>query len=311
MEKEKRVFEVIKTSDGYFIKDALGFVFDGEKPIQSWKRDWFKVKSVDNVKKVIPEVKTVKGYILSDEYVSTEAMPKNVSKDFFGEEYWGHKLYSLYNPEYEVTPETTEDIDYEVNVVAEIEGELVQHTIKFPVYGRYPNLDGKNWSVTNDRLKLGLLDEIITPDILQQERPCELSSEDSYKIIRTHIKDNIDPKVASITSDYEFCLTVEKRIPLAEKESYTVDENFTLFGRKRKPKFVTKYKVERKTPIYKIAPKIKGRVYEGYPEAPIFRGENAKNLEENIKDYLEEIMKEINKPIKDCPTCKGEGILIN
>ena len=63
--------------------------------------------------------------------------------------------------------------------------------------------------------------------------------------------------------------------------------------------------------VENFAPKIKGRVYEGYPEAPIFRGENARNLEENIKDYLEEIMKEINKPIKDCPTCKGDGILIN
>lgn len=309
MEKEKKVFEVIKTRDGYFIKDAQGFVFGNEKPKGTWKRDWFKIKSIGNVKKIVPEVKTIKGYVLSDEYAQTEAMPKNVSKDFFGEEYWEHKLYSLYNPEYEVTPETTEDIDYEINVVAEIDGELIEKTINFPVYGRYPNLDGKKWSVTNDRIKLGLLDEIITPDILQQERPCELSSEDSYKIIRTHIKDNIDLKVATITSDYEFCLTVEKRIQLSEKEEYTVDENFNFFGRKRKPRFVTKYRVERKMPIYKIAPRLKGTVYNGYPEAPIFRGENTKNLDENIKEYLDEIMKEINKPLKDCPHCKGQGVI--
>lgn len=308
---EKITFEVIKTSDGYFIKDAYGYVFDGEKPKQSWKRDWFKVKSLSSVKKIVPEIKLISNYVLSDEYVETESMPKKVTKDFFGENYYEHKLYSLYEPEYNITPETTEDIDFEIDIVAEIEGELVEKTIKFPVYGRYPNLDGKNWAITNEQLKLGLLDEIITPDILQQERPCELSSENSYKIIRTYIKDNINPKVAYITSDYDFCLTVEKRIPLAEKQEYKVDENFSLFGKRRKPRFITKYRTERNKIIYKIAPRLQGKVYDGYQEAPIFRGENAKNLEENIKDYLEEIIKEINKPIKDCPNCKGEGIIVD
>lgn len=309
MENKKINFQVIKTSDGYFVKNANGYVFDGEKPKSTWKNGWFKVKSINSICKIVPEIKTVIGFRLSNDYAPTEAMPLEVKSSFFGEGYWNHKLYSLYEPNYEITPETTQEIEFSIDIVAELDGELVEKTIKFPVYGRYPNSEGKNWSVTNDRLKLGLLDEIITPDILRQERPCELSTEDSYKIIRTYIKDNINPKVAEITSDYDFCLTVNKRIPLATKEEYKVDENFSLFGKRKKPKFVTKYRVERKKEIYKIAPRIDGEVYQGYPEAPSFRGENAKNLEDNIKEYLEEIITEINKPMRDCHICKGEGVI--
>jgi hypothetical protein len=303
--------QAIKTTDGFFVKDARGFSFNGERPRETWKRDWFKVSSIEKIEKVVPETKTLTGYSLKPDYAPTAGMPARVDQKFFGEEYYENILYPLYTAEYEVTPETTEPTEVEVEVVAEVDGELIEASIHFPVYGAYPKTDGKCWAITSDRVKLGLLDEIITPEILRQERPCELSSQDSYAIIRAHIKDNIDPKVAEITSDYDFCLTVTKRIPLAKKEEYKVDENFSLFGgrRKRKPKIVTKYREARRIEIYKIAPRLNGRVYDGYPEAPMFRGENARNLKDNIDTYLEELMEEINRPARDCPNCNGEGVL--
>jgi len=51
-----------------------------------------------------------------------------------------------------------------------------------------------------------LLDELQLPDILLPLRPSGLTSLQTYKIIRKHVQDNINPKAAIITSDYNFCL---------------------------------------------------------------------------------------------------------
>jgi len=315
--------QAIKTSDGYFVtaegmnsynNTLTNIVFDRKELETTWKQGWYKISDITgNIERKIPEKKEIEKYQLKEEYEATSKTPQTVELEFFESDSYDepHPLRGLYEPVFKIIPVTyVEETDVEIEVVAELEGKLVEEKINFPVYGQYPNTDGKNWSVKNTELKLGLVDELVTPEILKEERPCELSSANSYKIIRTHIKDNIDPKVATISSDYDFCLTVEKRIPLAEKETYQVDENFTLFSRrKRKPKLVTKYRVERRKEIYKIAPKLNGKVYSEYPETPIFRGENARNLKSNINEYLSSLMKEINKPLKDCPTCKGCGVI--
>lgn len=312
--------QAIKTSDGYFIKnkeyqpysaDILERIsFNRILPEKTWKIGWFKVKDVTGKLELYtaPTKRTV-GYVLSDEYVATQALPKEMSiEDYNDEEKYA--LRQLYIPIQEDVPERYDEVTWDIEIIAELEGNLVEEKINYPVYGRNPNSEGKRWSVRNSEIKLGLVDEITTPDILREERPCELSSEHSFKIIRTHIKDNIDPKTATISSDYDFCLTVEKRIPLAEKETYQIDENMNFFSRrKRKPKMVTKYRIERKKEIYKIAPRLNGKVYDKYPEAPMFRGENARNLKANIDEYLADLMEEINRPLHDCPHCKGMGVV--
>ena len=316
--------KAIKTSDGYFLtaegmrsydNPLMNIVFDRTELESSWKQGWYKIKDISGkIEKKIPERKEIEKYQLKEEYEATSKTPETVDVDFFaGYDTYDnpHPLRGLYEPVYKTIPVSYEEVDdVEVQVVAELEGKLVEEKINFPVYGQYPNTDGKNWSVKNSELKLGLVDELITPEILREERPCEFSSEHSYRIIRTHIKDHIDPKVAVITSDYDFCLTVEKRIPLSEKEPFTYDANFRLFGgRRKKPKMVTDYRVERKKIVYKTAPLREGKVYGGYPKTEPFRGENARNLKENIETFLSSLMKEINKPLKDCPTCKGCGVI--
>ena len=52
--------------------------------------------------------------------------------------------------------------------------------------------------------------------------------------------------------------------------------------------------------------------YNGYEKyvTPEFRGENYEDLMFNIKQYCKEIVELINEPVKDCPHCKGRGVLI-
>lgn len=317
--------EAVKTSDGYFIteRDMKTYnntlervVFNRVLPEKTWKQGWFKIVDIEGkIEKLIPEHKEIEKYQLKEEYEATKKTPKEVDLGFFAEDSYDdpHPLKGLYEPVYKTIPASYEDIeDVEVKVVAELEGKLVEEKINFPVYGRYPNTDGKNWSVKNSELKLGLVDELVTPEILREERPCELSSEHSFKIIRAYIKDNIDPKVAEITSDYDFCLTVEKRIPLCEEQKFVYDDNFVhnLFSkRKRKPKMKVGYKKDRKVKVFETAPLRNGETYRGYTATPPFRGENARNLKKNIDTFLADLMQEINKPLKDCPNCSGLGVI--
>jgi len=315
--------KIIKCSDGFFIQKqgsyhegkGVELRFAGERVRPTWSNDWFKVSQIGlPVTRTIAAKKQTTGYRLKDEFAPTEALPKEVDVDFFAYrdgECKNPEIRGLYLPVEIELPETYEEVETEFTMIAEVEGELLEKSLNFPVYGKWAS-EGKNWKITNQAVKVSLIDEITLPKILQQEVPCELSSEDSYSIIRTYIKDNIDPKVAKISSDYDFCLSVEKRIPLSEKVEYRHDENAwsgMFGGRRKKPKFVTKYRTERTVKVYETAPLIKGKAYDKYPATQPFRGINTEDLKQNIDIFLEALMEEINRPLKDCPTCKGQGIL--
>jgi hypothetical protein len=121
------------------------------------------------------------------------------------------------------------------------------------------------------------------------------------KIIRNHIKLNIDPKYARITSDYDFCLTVEKVIS-HEPIPYSV-----VMGTKRRPRNETRYRNSRSIKIFQTSPE----GYTDYPTQKPINGLNQKDLEEKVDLYLNELMEEINKPFIECEHCNGMGVILN
>lgn len=297
MNEEKIKFKAIKASDGYFIKlesrypVALEgkFKFNGEEPRATHKQYWYKVSSIIKPERITPKTRTIRGYHLKKQYTSTEEMPAKVQKDFFGSDVYEHELFNLYEAVHDEVPEKSESIQIEVETIAEVEGDIVEHKMAIPVYGDYAH-KGKTYTISNTNIKISLIDELVTPDLLKESLPCRLPSEESYKIIRSHIKDNIDPKVAIISSDYEFCLTVKKRIPAAKE---TIDKRNV-----------------REVQVFETSPLRNGKPYNNYTATKPFEGKNAKDLEENIEKYLKELMVEINRPYVDCETCKGMGVLM-
>ncbi len=300
--------QAIKCSDGYFLETNNKLQFGEERPVPTWNTRWVKVSQISQpVFTVIPARNETIGYKLKEGYVPSEVLPPKVELDFFPYEGENDNVRGLYEPILKEIPEKLEPVEVEIRIIAEVEGELLEKKLEFPIKGLYR--DDYNWKLTNQQIKVSLIDEITLPQILHQEVPCELSSEDSYKIIRSHIRQNIDPKVSRITSDYDFCLTVEKTIPLAETEEYTYDANNSFFGRKKKPRIVKAYRTDRKLTVYETAPRIKGTVHGKYTPTVGFNGADAEELQKNIEAYLEAIMAEINRPLKDCPTCKGHGVI--
>jgi len=145
------------------------------------------------------------------------------------------------------------------------------------------------------------------PSILLPETPCIMSSEQMYKIVRQHIKQHINYDYAKITSDYDFCFTVKKKINLAEPftQQWEVTKNN---GKSyRPPRYDRRYVSVREVEIFEMtyAPKY----YQGYTAIPSIEANNEDELKLKIDNICNEIIKVINEPFVDCPHCKGMGVI--
>lgn len=298
---------------GYHSSYLSQYLFNGEKPTMTFDSSWFTVSTMPTkCQRVVPEKTVTVGFRLKDDFPETKKTPRKVDAEFFEwskDERQNNDIFGLYEPITDTIPESYEDEELEVEVIAEVEDFNLLRGFEYQVRnGQWPNSQ-PGYTITEKNAEHQVIDKMFFPRPLIATRPTKLSSYDSYQIIRNYIKDNINPLYAEITSDYDFCLTVKKRIALDTPESYIVDDNFNPFGRKRKPKMVTKYRDNRQVTVYETAPLKDGTVYRGYTQCPSFEGVNYPDLQKNIKEYLDKVITEINEPLVDCPHCKGRGVV--
>lgn len=264
----------------YHSSKITSLLFDGEKATPTFKSGWYQVKDVPGkVQRKTPDKQINVRYELKSGYPETELTPKVVLENVYDEDSAYHEVSGLYQRLYDTEEGKLEDVECE-----------------FVVY------KGGKFIKEQFKVEYNLLDQIQTPDALHPNKPCRLSGEEFYKVIREFIKKHIDGKYARITSDYDFCLTVSKVIDLAEpvKQKITV-------GTKRKP--IDSFKLITNTTIkvFESAPKI----YNSYPVQQPISAENYEALEVKINDYLSELIEMINEPVKQCECCKGRGVTIN
>jgi hypothetical protein len=278
----------IKTRDKVYISDNIEnksyfnsrieeYLFDDKSPISTHKKDWFEIKSIPvNITTKDCDRYVNQRFVLKDEYKSLNLDETCFESDWYANE---NNEQVFYEKKYDIIPGEWIDVEFEINVISELDDfEIIRQDYK-PKYN--------------------ILDEIRTHPILLSERPCKLSKQETFDIIRKYIKLHIDNSVATITSDYDFCFSVKKRIKLlTDKEIIT---NFPFSKRKSK---VSKTNVDLVT-CFEMAPK----AYQTYPIVDEFTGSNYKNLEFNIKLYLEELMMDINTPLTECPHCNGKGYI--
>lgn len=157
--------------------------------------------------------------------------------------------------------------------------------------------------LTAPEIRHPAIDEILYPDILLPTRPSYLTSKQSYDIIRLFVKENINNKVAEITSDYDFCFTVKKKIELCEVEEYMVNVAIS----KRKPRYEKRFKRDRSVEIFEMTHSESN--YKGYTVIPGFQGVDQEDLKKNIDTFLSKLIEKINQPLKECSHCKGYGVI--
>lgn len=269
----------------YFYTELKELLFDGQLAKSTYDNNWFEIPSIPNkIEKQRPKSKINQRYELKAGFPESDLTPKIVSYIDFNEEY--DDVRGLYTYKFDEIEEGLDELKFEINIIEEVDGafEMKRQEYK-PIYN--------------------FLDKITTHPKLLPLKPCKLSNEDSYRIIRNHVKANINPKYAEITSDYDFCFTVKKKIELYKPRQYQVDIN--AMYKRRKPKYETRYQQSRSVEIFQIAPK----PYQNYTVVTPFEGENYEDLLKNIDTYLDDLMKVINEPLKECKCCKGNGVVLD
>jgi len=275
-----------------------GYVINGSEPKPSHDSNWSLIDSKPiKIQENVRQPNINHRWELIDPSLKCKKTPLTVSTndlyyDYEGEYFDGKyaMFHSMYERKSDPQPDKLVDVEFEYEKVCSIE------EIK----------GGKNKYSTFGKIEHQLVDKIIHPSVILSEKECSYSVQTTYEIIRQYIKSNINPMVAEITSDYDFCFTVKKKIKLETPESYEVDVNNGLFQkRKRKPKFEARYRKSRHVSVFEMAPK----QYQNYTVIEPFTGKNHKNLIKNVGKFLKEKIEMINEPLIDCPHCEGRGVI--
>lgn len=134
----------------------------------------------------------------------------------------------------------------------------VNLSLKTPTNFSYEISDkfNKKSSIGREVIQHDTLATLFVPSIVVNNIPCSISDEHLYDIIRQHIQANINHDVARITSDYDFCFTVQKVIKL--------EEPITVFKVDAKGKKKQHIETERLVPIFEMSPKS----YQDYTLVP-------------------------------------------
>lgn len=324
MSDTKLIIKGIETNTGVFIQknsdynspDINILFFDGEKAETTNFPKWYKINQIPTkIEKLVKGKPVNYRYRIIDESLIND----KIKYEFIQEEVADYKDYEwiwkdefsnlkrLYNLIWDISKDTLEECEFEYIKLLQIDN--LPDLTKFQYSAQLGQWRHESMGfITEKNIIQQDLDRIIFPEPLLPLRPCKLSSQQSYQLVREYIKTNIDPEYAEITSDYNFCFTVKKKIHLDTPETYQVDINNGLFSkRQRKSKWVTKYRSHRMVEVFEMT--YSPENYKGYTPIKGFEGTSHEDLLKNIQDYLSKVIEEINKPLVDCPHCKGLGVV--
>jgi hypothetical protein len=310
----------VKTKEGFYITENPSYetslpkyLVNGKHPQPTFNKRWVFVKDEPKkIEKFVSHPSINYRYELIDTSMASDKIPTILLEDEAtyhddGERCWKEEYFhlrSLYVRNCDKQPDTIEPVDFALRVAMEVD------TIKEPESFGYKAIArwDETFTITDKDVIRQVIDTMIFPDLLLPTRPCKMTSKQTFDIIRAHVKDNIDSRYAMITSDYDFCFTVKKKVVLEDPVSYQVDINNNMFsGRKKTPKYVTRNTTTRDYTIFEMTSK--ESAYKGYTIIAGFAGDNNEDLRQKIDAYLKDLMDFINDPVRECPQCKGAGIL--
>ena len=319
------VFFKIEASWSYQNLQALNIVEINGKDVTSLvpNNGWYHFEGeLKDFKKRNPPKKEQIGWRLINPEIASEKIPltltmQQIQKTWDSEDedyaFTGSyaSLVSLYQHDYTELPSEIVPVEVELVKLRDLHIENYEAPSEMKIQVQDGNYGGK--LQVQDLSKVAVfadIERMLTPDFLLHTRPCSLTSQQVYKIIRAHVLNNIDGKVARVTSNYDFCFTVEKVI---ETKPYsTKKEQLTRAGRSYKPpRFVTGTKSTKQQKIFEMTWKgaHNGGGYTGYTCIEPWEADNLQELYDNMKQYLSDLMEEINKPVIECQHCNGLGCI--
>jgi len=304
----------IETNNGYYISAnefssnydmayggscVDGYYFDGERPEKTFDNNWRYIKTKpQRIYKLEKQSDINHRYELIDKSLA-DKFPLVYTHDEVVSHYddgyvWKEELKhlaSLYKRVSDKQPDKEVDVQFEFDVILKVD------------FISKPD-DKLFYNVSRTSVQHQMLDKIIYPSIMLHKRPCKLSSHEVYTVLRNYIKDNIDPKHAIITSDYNFCFTVKKRIKVAKPYTHTWQ---TKSGRR----YITKSRYVEDKDVDCFEMTWSPENYRGYTPISAIVAESEEDLATKIEEKCLSVINMINEPISECPHCNGTGVSSN
>lgn len=301
---------VIKTPTRIFINKVYNYekmLFDGKEARKTFNSEWLELDEIPTViEKFVKHPNTNYRYELINSQLKSDIIKESFKRSdvaYYDEDdycwIWKDEyatLESLYKLVFDEHPETLENVEFEIENIIEIKEEILQNKISYKVKDRI---------ITNNNVNFQTIDTIIFPNVLLETRSCAFTSKQMYQIIREYVKNNINPKYARVSSDYDFCFSVVKKIKLYKPDEYLANVN--LFS-KKKPKYEKRYNNERDVQIFEMTHTDVN--YKGYTPISGIAGDNIDDLKNKVDTYLKNLIDFINEPLIDCPHCQGRGVIV-
>lgn len=320
---------ILKLDTGYYPQDLSKLYLINGKSCSLLNNNWYLLddQEIASIQKKVPESQVQVGWELdSTNQIAGLGLPKTQTmeelKYFYNsdkEEYEYQGLLAgvgiLYKKVFETIPERWEEIDFEVQIIRNLEIENISKPVEMKIMS-YHQLGQYSVKPLEFDLKSvttwGELEKILTPEFLLHERPCEISSQNLYKIIRTYVVQNLDRTKCKITSDYDFCFTVKRLVQVkpyvVKKEQYK-----GLFKSYNPPKFKNETVTTKEVDCFEMTHDQadgNGRGYKGYTIISALKANNLKQLSEYLKQYLDDLITNLNTPVVECQHCNGTGHIV-
>lgn len=309
---------VVKTDKGCFISDCFAtsgydynyhksvierLLFNGKPPAATYYPNWYYIEEYPTLIQTEKEGNAInKRYELNDKSIATDKMPEIIPYEK-KEDYNYDVIENLYSFKYDREPNYLEEYPCEIQVVCEVDNYTFPPQIEYTGIHKW-NYSDTPYTIKNADVQHQMLDKMIFPAVLLHESPCKFTSKQMYDITRQYILEHIDNSVAKITSNYDFCFTVRKLIPLIEPETISYQNIFARTKRERN-KIHTSIKKYEEKDIFEMT--YSPENYKGYSPIPEMYANSESELKEKVDRWLNGLIEIINKPLCQCPECRGTG----
>jgi hypothetical protein len=293
------------------------------KPTQkTFSKGWCFIageKEVNKIERFIPAKNVHIGFQLKDGSLASEKIPSYLSLEESAYN-WGYdgdpwedspyKDYSsLYEKVLEEIPETYEELEFEAENKGNLDIKYREKPadMRLTVYKTEWTHQGTKEIDLSGVARWSELEKILTPEFALPERPCSLTSKQTYDIVRYYVKENIVPKIAEVTSDHDFCFTVKKKISI-KPYIHRWEEKKANGKSYARPRMRNRTITHTSEKIFEMGHKDKP--WQDYTPIEGFAGESLEDLVENVKLFLDELMFHINSPVEQCEKCNGTGHIL-
>lgn len=283
IEKGNKCYISIISKSSYGRNKLLDYLYNGIKPIETNKEYWYEVPyPINKIEKKMSEQKINKRYELKDGYPESELTPKVLNlSSLYDTKY--EDVAGLYIQKYDTFPGGFEELEFSVNVIAQ----------------RNPNFELKKIPAYVSHY---LMDEIETNPALLFEKPCKISSKSMYDIVKRFLETKVDPVYAVLENGYSWRIKVDKRLKLAEPYSTTYNANAN--NKRRKADWRTQQHTHKTVNVILFEDSSSTKKYP-----PEIHGKDLDDLNKNLEEYLNNMIKMINEPYDECPHCNGYGVI--